>query len=86
MGEVHHPSWPCRGCGGGGEFFFAAVGLDQGLEEGGPLGVEALPAGFAQDLHDQVGEAAAQGRGEAEEAVFGEVFGGGEEAIEVLDH
>ena len=79
--QFQHPPWPGGGCGGGGDFFFAAVGLDQGLDQGGPLGVEALAACFLQDLHDQVGEAAAQGGGEAEEAVFGQVFGGGEEAV-----
>ncbi len=86
MGEVQQAAGAGGGCGGGGDFFFAAVGLDQGLDQGGPLGVEALAAGFLQYLHDQVGEAAPQGRGEAEEAVFREVFGGGEEAVEVLDH
>ena len=78
--KVQHPAG--AGGGGGGGFFFAAFGLDQGGQEGGPLGGEGLAVNLFQHRHNQVGEAAARGGGEAEDVPFQHNLGRGEEAVQ----
>lgn len=50
------------------------------------MGLQALAAGFLENLADQVGEAASERRGKAEEAVFAQAVGGGELAVQFLDY